>query len=139
MDPIRRVASPSSTALLTRYPGRIGSHTQKRHPLGVSLLQSAAFPINPHCGFSFTASQFGKSYLQKKVMCGPHTSFNPNYFSLALLASSLWISFTASQFGKSYVRKKVMCGSHMSFNPNYFSLTLLASSLWIFLHCFAVR
>ena len=28
----------------------------------------------PHCGFSFTASQFGKSYVRKKVMCGPHTS-----------------------------------------------------------------
>ena len=29
----RRFTPPSSTALLTRYPGRIGSHTKKRHTL----------------------------------------------------------------------------------------------------------
>ena len=34
----RRFASPSSTALLTRYPGRIGSHTTKKDtPSGVPL------------------------------------------------------------------------------------------------------
>ena len=46
----------------------------------------------PHCGFPFSASQFGKSYVRKKVMCGPHASHRSNYFSVALLASSLWIS-----------------------------------------------
>ena len=46
----------------------------------------------PHCGFSFSASQFGKSYVRKKVMCGPHASHRSNHFSVALLASSLWIS-----------------------------------------------
>ena len=29
----------------------------------------------PHCGFPFSASQLGKSYVRKKVMCGPHASF----------------------------------------------------------------
>ena len=47
----------------------------------------------PHCGFPFTASQFGKSYVRKKVMCGPHTSFNPNYFSLALYFCALTSTF----------------------------------------------
>ena len=43
----RRFASPSSTALLTRYPGRIGSHTTKKDtPSGVPL-SNQRLPILP--------------------------------------------------------------------------------------------
>ena len=40
------VASPSSTALLTRYPGSIGSHTKKDTPSGVPL-NNQRLPILP--------------------------------------------------------------------------------------------
>ena len=44
----------------------------------------------PHCGFPFTASQFGKSYVRKKVMCGPHTSLHSSVASHPTLPSSVW-------------------------------------------------
>ena len=35
----------------------------------------------PHCGFPFSASQLGKSYVRKKVMCGPHASLRSSVAS----------------------------------------------------------
>ena len=70
--------------LLPCLPGTLGGqeaiHKKKTHPQ-VCLQLNQQLPINPHCGFSFTASQFGKSYVRKKVMCGPHTSFHSSVAS----------------------------------------------------------
>ena len=46
-------------------------------------------PINPHCGFPFAASQFGKSYVRKKVMCGPHASLCSSVASHPTLPSAV--------------------------------------------------
>ena len=43
----------------------------------------------PHCGFPFSASQFGKSYVRKKVMCGPHASLCSSVASHPTLPSSV--------------------------------------------------
>ena len=69
----------------------------------------------PHCGFSFTALQLGKSYVRKKVMYGPHMSFYSIY--LPYLLPHCGFSFTASRLGKSYVRKKVMQWICRRFTP----------------------
>ena len=47
----------------------------------VCLLPLAAASYHPHCGFPFSASQLGKSYVRKKVMCGPHTSLRSSVAS----------------------------------------------------------
>ena len=49
----------------------------------------------PHCGFPFSASQLGKSYVQKHSY-GTSASLNSMSSSVALLASSLWISLLCS-------------------------------------------
>ena len=49
----------------------------------------------PHCGFPFSASQFGKSYVRKHSY-GSFASLSSKSSSVALLASSLWISLLCS-------------------------------------------
>ena len=44
----------------------------------------------PHCGFPFSASQLGKSYVRKKVMCGPYASLRSSVASHPTLPSSVW-------------------------------------------------
>lgn len=41
----------------------------------IYIYHQSQLPINPHCGFPCAARQLGKSYVRKKVMCGPHASF----------------------------------------------------------------
>ena len=62
----------------------------------------------PYCGFPFTASQFGKSYVRKKLMQWISRRLILITFNLPYLLPHCGFPFTASQFGKSYVRKKVM-------------------------------
>ena len=62
----------------------------------------------PHCGFSFTALQLGKSYVRKKAMQWICRRLILITFNLPYLLPYCGFPFTASQFGKSYVRKKVM-------------------------------
>ena len=53
----------------------------------VYIYHQPRLPINPHCGFPFAASQLGKSYVRKKVMCGPHTSLRSSVASHPTLPS----------------------------------------------------
>ena len=49
----------------------------------------------PHCGFPFSAPQFGKSYVRKHSY-ESFASLSSKSSSVALLASSLWISLLCS-------------------------------------------